>query len=86
MASLGFFELMIIGALVIILAVLLIWAVIAFLRTRISITREEQYHELAAQAVAAQEATERRMAEVAAELSTMRTHMASLERVLTEIE
>jgi hypothetical protein len=36
--------------------------------------------------VAADEANERRLAEIAAELSAMRTQLASLERVLTQIE
>jgi hypothetical protein len=35
---------------------------------------------------AAQEATERRLAEIAAELSAMRAQLASLERVLTQVE
>jgi alkylation response protein AidB-like acyl-CoA dehydrogenase len=45
-----------------------------------------RYRELADQMVAAHEANERRLAEIAAELSAMRTQLASLERVLTQIE
>jgi hypothetical protein len=45
-----------------------------------------RYRKLADQMVAAQEANERRLAEIAAELSTIRSQLASLERVLTEIE
>jgi hypothetical protein len=68
------------------LIAVLAWAVTGFLRANVAVSREEQYRKLAEQAVAAHEASERRMAEIAAELSTMRTHMASLKRVLTEIE
>jgi hypothetical protein len=45
-----------------------------------------RYRKLAEQMVAADEANERRLAEIAAELSAMRTQLASLERVLTQIE
>jgi CRISPR/Cas system CSM-associated protein Csm2 small subunit len=45
-----------------------------------------QYRRLAAQTAAAHEANERRWAEITAELSSMRVQLASLERVLTQVE
>jgi hypothetical protein len=67
----GPFELLVVLA----LPIAVVWAL-----TRV------RYRKLADQMVAAQEANERRLAEIAAELSTIRSQLASLERVLTEIE
>jgi hypothetical protein len=61
------------------LPIAIVWAL-----TRVS--RHSGYRALADQMVAANEANERRLAEIAAELSTIRSQLASLERVLTQIE
>jgi len=71
---LGTIELLTLLVLVVAVPAVLIWVLIRSRRRGI------------AELTAAQEATERRLAEIAAELSTMRTQLASLERVLTQVE
>ena len=75
MGSIGSIELLII-------LVLLIAGVWALIRA----SKRSGYRALADQMVAANEANERRLAEIAAEIATIRSQLTSLERVLTQIE
>jgi hypothetical protein len=59
---------------------------VAIARAKITAGREEQYRAIAGSAIAVQEATERRLAEVNTELAAIRVHMAALEKVLTEVQ
>jgi hypothetical protein len=68
------------------LIVVVAWPVSVIMRARVAEGREERYRKLAESAIEAQQAADRRLAGIAAELAAMRTHMATLERVLTEVE
>jgi hypothetical protein len=68
------------------LIVVVAWPVGVIMRARVAAGREERYRKLAESAIEAQQAAGQRLAEIRAELGVMRTHMAALERVLTEVE
>jgi Tfp pilus assembly protein PilO len=72
---LGAAELLILMVLLVTVVAALIW-----------VMTRSRYRKLIEQAVAAHEANERRLAEIASELSAMRAQLASLERVLTQVE
>lgn len=80
MPSLGAVELLILLVVLVLPVVVVLWLVA---RAR---TRAAGYRALAEQSVAATQANERRLDEIAAELAGMRDQLASLQRVLSEVE
>jgi hypothetical protein len=68
------------------LLAILLWPVSAIYRTRIILSRDETYQKLADRAVATQEGSQKNLGEVREELALMRTQMASLAKVLTDVE
>jgi hypothetical protein len=62
------------------------WPMSVIMRARIAEGREERYRSLAQAAVDAQRAADERLAGIATELATIRTHLADLQRVLREVE
>lgn len=69
-----------------VLMVIIIWPATAIYRAKAALSREEQYRTLAERAVAAQENAERRLGEVKEELAIVHAQLASLNRVLTEVQ
>jgi hypothetical protein len=64
----------------------LLWPVSAIYRTRMTLSREATYQTLADRAVTAQEGAQKNLGEVREELALMRAQVASLAKVLTEVE
>jgi hypothetical protein len=67
------------------LAVLL-WPIGAIYRSHANVSRGAMYTALADRSVAAEESAQKNLAEVKEELVLMRAQMASLTKVLTEVE
>ncbi|MFI5959852.1 hypothetical protein [Cryptosporangium sp. NPDC051539] len=63
-----------------------IWQLFATWRAKAALTREDEYRELAAQAVAGQKASNKHLADLSGQLSDLRGRMTKLEQVLTEVE
>jgi|SRR3990172_9540403 len=63
----------------------LVWQGLATWRARMSIAREEAYRELAEQAVAAEQETDRNVKTIIADLADIRQRTAEIERVLKEV-
>jgi hypothetical protein len=63
-----------------------IWQVTALLRAKILAPREGRYHELAESTAAVQERTDLQLREITLVLEDMRGRLASLERILKEVE
>ena len=68
------------------LLAILLWPVSAIYRTRTIPSRDAAYQKLADRAVAAQEGSQKNLSEVREELALMRAQLASLARVLTDVE
>ena len=68
------------------LIVVVAWPVSVIMRARIAEGREERYRTLAASAIEAQQAIERRLVDIDHELAGMRKHLATVQRVLTEVQ
>jgi ABC-type Fe3+-hydroxamate transport system substrate-binding protein len=66
--------------------VVVIWQVAVSIRARAAVSREQEYRRLADQAVATQEAAQRQLAELSDRMADIQARMASLERVLKEVE
>ena len=66
--------------------VVVIWQVAASIRARAAVSREQEYRRLADQALATQETAQRQLAELNDRMADIQTRMASLERVLKEVE
>jgi ABC-type Fe3+-hydroxamate transport system substrate-binding protein len=66
--------------------VVVIWQVAVSIRARAAVSREQEYRRLADQAVATQEAAQRQLAELSDRMADVQARMASLERVLKEVE
>ncbi|MCK2239803.1 MULTISPECIES: hypothetical protein [unclassified Crossiella] len=64
----------------------IIWQSFISVRAKASAAREQAYQELAARAVAAQEDTARELTEARAQLAELQTRLASVERILREVE
>ena len=73
-------------ALLIVLAGLVTWTVLAVWRTRISAGREREYRRLAERTVTVNEDLERRIGELTPQLTSMRTRLDSIEQVLKEVD
>lgn len=69
-------------------AILLIvsWQLFVTWRARAALAREDEYRELSARAVAAQERADRRLEEIAAQLTGMRATLESVQRTLSVVE
>ncbi|MFG1924934.1 hypothetical protein [Cryptosporangium sp. NPDC048952] len=63
-----------------------IWQLFATWRAKAALTRESEYRDLTAQVVRGQEESNRQLADLSGQLTDLRTRMAQLERVLTEVE
>ncbi|MBB2740555.1 UNVERIFIED_ORG: nitrate/nitrite-specific signal transduction histidine kinase [Microbispora rosea subsp. rosea] len=55
-------------------------------RAKVTLAREAEYRKLAEGAAQAQEATERRLAELGERFGQMQTRLASIERILEQVE
>ena len=66
--------------------VVIIWQVAVSIRARAAVSREQEYRRLADQAVATQETAQRQLAELNDRMADIQTRMATLERVLKEVE
>ena len=66
--------------------VVVIWQVAASIRARAMVSREQEYRRLADQAVATQQTAQRQLAELNDRMADIQARMASLERVLKEVE
>ena len=66
--------------------VVIIWQVAVSIRARAAVSREQEYRRLADQAVATQETAQRQLAELNDRMADIQVRMASLERVLKEVE
>ena len=66
--------------------VVIIWQVAVSIRARAAVSREQEYRRLADQAVATQETAQRQLADLNDRMADIQTRMASLERVLKEVE
>ena len=64
----------------------IIWQLAATWRAKAALGREEVYRKLAEEAVRAQESIDRRLDDLSERLKTMDGRMASLERILKEVE
>ncbi|MFE9204011.1 hypothetical protein [Micromonospora sp. NPDC007230] len=73
-------------ALVITVVTVVIVQVATTLRARATLSRETEYKTLAQTVAQAQENTERHLAELGQRLAAMESRMASLERLLKEVE
>lgn len=72
--------------LIALVGVVLIWQAFATARARAKLAREDEYRGLSARAVATQEASTRRLDELAAELAQVRERLDKIERILTVVE
>lgn len=68
------------------LLAILLWPVSAIYRTRTILSRDATYQKLADRAVATEEGSAKNMREIREELAVMRAQMASLAKVLTDVE
>jgi hypothetical protein len=77
-----------IGLFVLVITVLnmIIWQLAATWRAKVMLGREQAYRTLADNAVRTQESIERQLTDVGERLRTMDARMASLERILKEVE
>jgi len=66
--------------------VVVIWQVAASIRARAAVSREQEYRRLADEAVATQETAQRQLAGLNDRMADIQVRMASLERVLKEVE
>ncbi|HEX6757034.1 MAG TPA: hypothetical protein VF086_01270 [Propionibacteriaceae bacterium] len=66
--------------------VVVIWQVAVSIRARAAVSREREYRRLADQAIATQETAQRQLAELNDRMADIQARMASLERVLKEVE
>jgi len=66
--------------------VVVIWQVAVSIRARATVSREQEYRRLADQAVGTQETAQRQLAELNDRMADIQARMASLERVLKEVE
>lgn len=63
-----------------------IWQLATSWRARAALRREDAYRVLAESAAATQENTDRRLAEIGAQLDEVRTRLGEIERVLKDVE
>jgi TolA-binding protein len=63
-----------------------IWQLAASWRAKAALGREEVYRKMADDAVRTHESIDRRLADISEQLKTMDGRMASLERILKEVE
>jgi hypothetical protein len=68
------------------LLAVLLWPVSAIYRTRTVLSRDATYQKLADRAVAAQEGSQKNLGEIREELALTRAQVASLAKVLTDVE
>jgi Tfp pilus assembly protein PilO len=66
--------------------VVIIWQVAVSIRARAAVSREQENRRLAEQAVATQQAAQRQLGELNDRMTDIQVRMASLERVLKEVE
>ena len=66
--------------------VVIIWQVAVSIRARAAVSREQEYRRLAEQAVGTQETAQRQLGELNDRMADIQARMASLERVLKEVE
>jgi Tfp pilus assembly protein PilO len=66
--------------------VVVIWQVAVSIRARATVSREQEYRRLAEQAVATEETAQRQLGELNDRMAEIQARMASLERVLKEVE
>jgi len=64
----------------------LIWQFGATWRAKVGLAREQEYRALAEAAVRAQEASEKRLADMDTQLGVLREQLSSVERVLKQVE
>lgn len=64
----------------------IVWPVSVIMKARIAEGREERYRALAQSGLEAQQAIERRLADISNELAATRAHLAELQRVLHDVE
>jgi hypothetical protein len=65
---------------------IVIWQLFVTWRARAALAREDVYRELSARAVTAQERADRRLEEIAAQLTAMRATLESIQRTLSVVE
>ena len=82
----GPFFAMILFILLTIIIVVLLVQVFSSYRARMSITREEAYRKLAEQATTAEQKVAEQQQKTAEALEAMRTHLASIEKLLRDVE
>jgi hypothetical protein len=68
------------------IVLVLIWQGFATWRAKATLAREDEYRGLSARAVTAQESADRRLEEIAAQLSQMRATLESIQRTLSVVE
>lgn len=64
----------------------LIWSVMGVAKANVAVKREVEYKKLAMQATEAQQATADRLQTVVSDLAELRTKVASMEKLLREVE
>jgi hypothetical protein len=72
--------------LVITVITVITWQLAATRRAKATLVREEVYRKMADDAVRTQESIDRRLSDLSERLKTMDARMASLERILKEVE
>lgn len=72
--------------LVTVIVLFVVWQVLASRRAQAKLSREDEYRGLSARTVVAQEATERRLDEIATHLAETRNLLESIQRTLTVVE
>lgn len=73
-------------AMIALLIVVVAWPLAKVTRAKVALGREDRYRDLAEAAVGVQQATEQRLAALGAELDAMRSHLAAMQKVLTEVD
>jgi hypothetical protein len=68
------------------LLAILLWPVSAIYRTRTILSRDAMYQKLADRAVTAHEGSQKNLGEIREDLALMRAQLASLAKVLTDVE
>jgi ABC-type Fe3+-hydroxamate transport system substrate-binding protein len=66
--------------------IVVIWQVAASIRSRAALSREQQYRQLAERATGADQAAQRQLGELNDRMANIQARMASLERVLKQVE
>jgi hypothetical protein len=64
----------------------LIWSVMGVAKARVAVSRELEYKKLAQQATEAQQSTADRLQTLVSDMAELRTKVASMEKLLREVE